>query len=685
MSQGSSNPASPSRPVTVSELQETLTTVSHAFSLSEVSASLEVLNIEVKRKPTVVHRAQTSYSPGASMTPWSPNARDHWRSTQASPLKLKRYALQIWLEVEVGPGYFLPPEDDSYSTDFALEVLNCAYPGCTGVYLDRGGHMLAFYGRKGSPKAGLIQDVAIEAGHTVREILTWMGLAAKWRVRCVSLAEAKDILAGCKRLEQETRRRECQYFQERFAPMHQPSGLSVNAAPFQPRAAMPMPRLAEVPRDQPEAERKGSQDGHSPPGCTTTSSVGKIPSPMGGPYPPTSDDDITSDGGLVDPSSCRKGKRSCRSRGSRSGEGSDSSHFVRSSASSRGRRKKKDGFSSKIQIPEFGGKKGHSGEVTDAFRQWARCITYYRDYYEDSYLMPLVVSSLTGDASDVFDWILSLNQGKPQDLTTLLQMLREHYCGSLIFREQRNAIENLCQRSNEAAIDFLIQVGTLVSNLAKDWKDELTECELQALQNEVSLNRVKEEIRHVLDSEMAKRDGRLMPQQMYEAIKKYETYVARNRRLDGKGTSTPAGQQKATGQPSGYKPWFHKTTAFVATAGAPNDESDHPPGEDSDSHEVEPPPKEDEGLYIPSYLEEAIPDDPALQVKVAHALRVQEMNSRRCFTCNRPGHLARDHQEWEEKNRIRPLQSKGPAPNKMASEKARPKPPQPGWPGPPQE
>ena len=116
-----------------------------------------------------------------------------------------------------------------------------------------------------------------------------------------------------------------------------------------------------------------------------------------------------------------------------------------------------------------------------------------------------------------------------------------------------------------------------------------------------------------------------------------------------------------------------------------NDESNHPPGEDSDSLEVEPPPKEDEGLYIPSYLEEAIPDDPALQVKVARALRVQEMNSRRCFTCNRPGHLAWDHQEWEEKNEIRPLQLKGPAPNKMASEKARPKPPQPGQPGPPQE
>ena len=320
MSQGSSNPASPSRPVTVSEPQETLTTVSHTFGLSEVSASLEALNIEVERKPTVVHRVQTSYSPGASMTPWSPNARDHRRSTQATPLKLKRYDLQIWLEVEVGLGYFLPPEDDSYSTDFALEVLNRAYPGCMGVYLDRGGHMLAFYGRKGS------QDVAIEDGHAVREIPTWMGLTAKWRVRCVSLTEAKDILAGCKRLKQETRRRERQYIQERFAPMHQPSGLSVNAAPFQLRAAMPAPRLAEVPRDRPEAGRKGSLNGRSRPGRTTTSSVGKMPSPVGGPYPPTSDDDVTSDGGLVSPSSRRKGKRSCRSRGSQSGEGSDSSH-----------------------------------------------------------------------------------------------------------------------------------------------------------------------------------------------------------------------------------------------------------------------------------------------------------------------------------------------------------------------
>ena len=478
MSQGSSNPTSPSRPVLASDQQETVTPVSHVFSLSEVSASLKALNIEVERKPTVVHCAQTSYSPGASRTPWSLNARDNQRSTPASPHKPKRYALQIWPEVEVGPGYFLPPKDDSCSMDFALEVLNRAYPGCMGVYLDRGGHMLAFYGQKGSPKAGLIQEVAIEAGHAVSEIPTWMGLTARWRVKCVSLAKAKDILAGCKRLEQENRRRQRQYFQERLASLHQPSGLSVTVAPFQPWAAMPIPRPAEMASEQHETEKRGPKTGLSPSRRSTTSFVSKVPSPIRGPYPQTSDDDTTSDVGLPDPLLLVEVEE-----------------------------KRKMDFLAKSRSQSLVGKRAIQAMSQMPSDSGARCITYCKDYYEDSYLMPLVVSSLTGDASDVFDWILSLNHGEPQDLTTLLQMLREHYCGSLTFRGQRNTIENLRQKSNEAAIDFLIRVSTSVSNLAKDWKDELTEGELQALQYEVSLNGVKEEIRHVLDSEMAKRDG----------------------------------------------------------------------------------------------------------------------------------------------------------------------------------
>ena len=492
--------------------------------------------------------------------------------------------------------------------------------------------MLAFYGRKGGSKAGLIQDIAIEAGQAVAEIPTWMGLTAKWKVRCVSLLEANAILARCKRLEKEIQRREHLHYQERLASLHQPSHLLAAAAPFEPQVPLPTPGLAGMSSRHLERQGSGPSAGFSLTCDPTASPAGKLPPPTRGPYPQTSDDDATSDVGLVDPSSRKKGRRSQGSRGSRGSDSSDGSHSTKSTTTGGGRRKKKDGFSSKIQIPEFGGKKGHLGDVTDAFRQWARCITYYRDYYEDSYLMPLVVSSLTGDASDIFDWILSLNHGEPQDMTALLQMLREHYCDSLTFREQRNTIENLCQKPNEAAIDFLIRVGTSVSNLAKDWKDELSEGKLQALQYKVLLNGVKEEIRHVLDSEMAKRDGHLTPQQMYEAVKRYETYVARNKRLDGKGTSTSTSQQKTNSHTSGYKPRFQKTTAFAATAEGPSDETsplqDSSHYEETNSQEVEPSHREDEGLHIPSYLEEAIPDDPVLQVRVARALRVQEMNSK---------------------------------------------------------
>ena len=71
---------------------------------------------------------------------------------------------------------------------------------------------------------------------------------------------------------------------------------------------------------------------------------------------------------------------------------------------------------------------------------------------------------------------------------------------------------------------------------------------------------------------------------MYEAVKRYETYVAHNKRLEGKGASSSTTQPKATGQTSGYKPQFHKTTAFVATIPEVEDDSPScpepsPPGE----------------------------------------------------------------------------------------------------------
>ena len=510
------------------------------------------MSTEPERKTEAIQKAKIGSLMGANGNN-EPQNKSPKRQTPASGVRPKRYALEMWVEIDTGGGVHAAPEEDSYSVDFAIDCINLVYPGCTGMYLGVAGHMLAFYGKKMNPRAVLLLNQAINASKAIANIPTWMGYFAMWRVKCISTTEVGEILAGCKRIEKESLRWARWELQQWFSALQVDSTLSATVQPFQPRVTPQSPREDDAPRRSPV--RHGL--------------AGSSPAPGFVPGPPlrrafpshhqSSDDDgVGTDTSIVD----RTPRRRCGSQRSHSGHSGSDSDGTRSSG---GRCKKKDGFSSKIQIPEFGGKKGHAHDVAGAFQQWARCIMYYRDYYEDSYLMPLVVSSLTGDVSDVFDWIRSLNPGDTQDLTTLLQMLREHYCGSLTFREQRNTIENLCQEPWEAAIDFLIRVGTSVSNLGKDWKDELTDEELQSLQYEVSMNGVHEEIRQVLDSEIAKNGGKLTPQQMYEAVKKYETYVARNKRLEGKGASLSTMQSNATGQTSGYKPRFHKTMAFAAT------------------------------------------------------------------------------------------------------------------------
>ena len=179
----------------------------------------------------------------------------------------------------------------------------------------------------------------------------------------------------------------------------------------------------------------------------------------------------------------------------------------------------------------------------------------------------------------------------------------------------------------------------------------------------------------MLDSEIVRR-GHLMPHQMYEAVKKYETYIACNKRLEGQGASPLKGQQKTSSQASNYKPHFHRTTAFTATVEEPEDEASHQretlPSEEVDSTEAGPSREEDEGLYIPSYLEETIPNNPVLQVKMACAMQALERKTRRCYRCNKLGHLQKDFDEVINENNGRgPLQPKGPPQNQSAQEKAK--------------
>ena len=58
------------------------------------------------------------------------------------------------------------------------------------------GHMLAFYRKKTNPRAGLLIGQAVAASKAIANIPTWMGYFARWRVKCASISEASEILAG---------------------------------------------------------------------------------------------------------------------------------------------------------------------------------------------------------------------------------------------------------------------------------------------------------------------------------------------------------------------------------------------------------------------------------------------------------------------------------------------------------
>ena len=356
--------------------------------LEELAVSMAA---EAEKRLEAVQRTQISSLSGTEKMK-EPQDKTPKRQSPKLATRSKKYALELWVEIEIHAGVYAAPDEDSYSVNFIIDALNHAYPGCTGVYLGEAGHMVAFYGRKANPKASLIHDEAVVASKAIVDIPTWMGHFARWRMKCVSVSKASEIVAGCKRLEKENWRRARWEFQKQFSAMQVDSALSATVRPFQPQAA---PQSSNEDDGQPVyPPRSGWSGSHPTPGLVPSSPVERtsFSHPLSSKNEGTSSDASNHDRPL------------CRRRGSRGSRKSWSGSHSDDTRSSGRRRKKKDRFSSKIQIPEFSGKKGHPNDVADAFRQWAHCITYYHDYYEDSYLMPLVVSSLKGDASDMFDW-----------------------------------------------------------------------------------------------------------------------------------------------------------------------------------------------------------------------------------------------------------------------------------------
>ena len=182
--------------------EESVTPVSQPSGLGALSASVST---EPDMKSEVIKRAQVGSLMGANRNN-EPQNKSPKRQTLASATRPKKYALEMWVEIKTSAGMHTTPEEDSYSVDFAIDTINRAYPGCTGMYLGVAGHILAFYGKKTNPRAGFLLDQAIAASKAIANIPTWMGYFATWRVKCISISKVSEILAGCKRIEKESLR-----------------------------------------------------------------------------------------------------------------------------------------------------------------------------------------------------------------------------------------------------------------------------------------------------------------------------------------------------------------------------------------------------------------------------------------------------------------------------------------------
>ena len=173
-----STPSVQSRSSTTPTGEESATPVSRLSSLGELSTSMVT---ETDKKPKAIQRAQVSSLMGADKTK-EPQEKTPKKQSPTLATQPKKYALEMWVEIETSAGVYSTPKEDSYSIDFAIDAINCAYPGCTGMYLDVASHMLAFYGKKTNPRAGLLHNQGVVASKAIANIPTWMGYFARWRV-----------------------------------------------------------------------------------------------------------------------------------------------------------------------------------------------------------------------------------------------------------------------------------------------------------------------------------------------------------------------------------------------------------------------------------------------------------------------------------------------------------------------
>ena len=97
-----------------------MTPVSQPSGLGELTASTV---IETDERLEVIQRAHVSSLMGANKTK-EPPEKTPKKQSPTMATRPKKYALELWVEIETSAGVYSTPDEDSYSVDFAIDAIN---------------------------------------------------------------------------------------------------------------------------------------------------------------------------------------------------------------------------------------------------------------------------------------------------------------------------------------------------------------------------------------------------------------------------------------------------------------------------------------------------------------------------------------------------------------------------------
>ena len=132
--------------------------------LAGLSTVDSVASREVGRGADVIQRTQIGNKGPLKKPKEAVKEKAATQKTPPSPAQRPhRFALEVTFTVENSAGEFTPVDEETYSADFLVDTFNLVYPGCTGIYLMEAGHVIAFYGKKGTTRAGLSVEQSVDA------------------------------------------------------------------------------------------------------------------------------------------------------------------------------------------------------------------------------------------------------------------------------------------------------------------------------------------------------------------------------------------------------------------------------------------------------------------------------------------------------------------------------------------